>query len=122
MKNLVALLFMISVLIVSAFPFKCLYCELINDIYDDSVVERDEQRIITYWHCIYYKGHNTTCKEHFADEPRCPLSQKLAWMSQKHLECCLTDLCYDYKVRYFEKSEHGQIILIQPYKMFCILV
>ncbi|KAM4015472.1 uncharacterized protein ACNLHF_002142 [Anomaloglossus baeobatrachus] len=94
MKNLVALLFMISVPVVSAFLIKCNFCK--SDKPSCFVTEVDccTKRCMTLTKLIRTdEGAKITFMKGCANETLCQMKNPLPWMSQEHARCCSGELC-----------------------------
>ncbi|KAM4015766.1 uncharacterized protein ACNLHF_002384 [Anomaloglossus baeobatrachus] len=99
MKNLVALLFMISVLVIPAFSNQCNFCESCTTTCEEETkVECGTKRCMTFskyihLHSLTEKGPNITFIKGCADESLCKRGQQTMWMSQEIAHCCSGDSC-----------------------------
>ncbi|KAM4016006.1 uncharacterized protein ACNLHF_002517 isoform 1-T2 [Anomaloglossus baeobatrachus] len=119
MKNLVILLFMISVLIVSAFSIKCKFCEPSRFACEETEVECGTKWCMTYWKYRYSTDPDITFRKGCTDES---LYQVWPISSGMSLECvysCFGDLCNSLGFEYLDKRKWNEYTFKQPIAMLC---
>ncbi|KAM4016134.1 uncharacterized protein ACNLHF_002587 [Anomaloglossus baeobatrachus] len=104
MKNLVALLFMISVLVIPAFSKKCHFCESCTTTCEkETEVECGTKRCMTYskYVVVHYTNPDITFRKGCADESLCERGKKSRTMSEEIVHCCSKNLCNTQGFEYF---------------------
>ncbi|KAM4016012.1 uncharacterized protein ACNLHF_002518 isoform 1-T1 [Anomaloglossus baeobatrachus] len=115
MKNLVTLLFMISVLVVSAFSKKCKFSESSNfTCEEETEVECGTRRCLAHLEYSRFKRPCITFRKGCADESLCRMRQTFPWTSYQLVYYCFSDLCNTHGFEYFFNKQWNSNSFRQP--------
>ncbi|KAM4016008.1 uncharacterized protein ACNLHF_002517 isoform 2-T5 [Anomaloglossus baeobatrachus] len=119
MKDLVALLFMISVLVVSAFSIKCKFCESSNfTCEEETEVECGTKRCMAHWKYRHYERCDITFRKGCADESLCRMRPTIPGMPYELVYYCSSDLCNTHGFEYINNRDWNSNSFRQPENSF----